>query len=47
MSVSVESGAKSLDAPEEVRPFAGHGSMAVVHIGETTIGRGTFESSGA
>ena len=43
MSVSVESGARSLDAPEEVRPFAGHGSMAVVHIGETTIGRGTFE----
>ena len=43
MSTTVESGAKSLDAPEEVRPFAGHGSMAVVHVGGATIGRGTFE----
>ena len=34
---------KSLDSPDETRPFAAHGSMAVVQLGETTIGRGTFE----
>ena len=43
MSVSVESAGRSLDSPDEVRPFAGHGQMAVVQIGETTIGKGTFE----
>ena len=43
MSVSVESGRKSMDAPDEVRPFAAHGQMEVVHIGDTTIGKGTFE----
>jgi mannose-6-phosphate isomerase-like protein (cupin superfamily) len=44
MSVSVESGAKSFEAPDEVRPFAGHGQMEVVHFGDTAIGRGTFEA---
>jgi mannose-6-phosphate isomerase-like protein (cupin superfamily) len=34
---------KSLDSPDETRPFHGHGSMAVVQLGETTAGRGTFE----
>jgi mannose-6-phosphate isomerase-like protein (cupin superfamily) len=32
-----------LDSPDETRPFRGHGSMAVVELGETTAGRGTFE----
>jgi EutQ-like cupin domain len=32
-----------LDSPDETRPFHGHGSMAVVELGETTAGRGTFE----
>ena len=44
MTTSAESGAKSLDSPEETRPFAGHGSMAIVHVGDTTFGRGTFEA---
>src|SRR5690348_14690482 len=35
--------AKSLDAPDETRPYAAHGSMAVVQLGETTAGKGTFE----
>src|SRR5438045_8457256 len=35
--------AKSLDAPDETRPFAAHGSMGVVQLGETTAGKGTFE----
>jgi mannose-6-phosphate isomerase-like protein (cupin superfamily) len=43
MAVSVHSEVKSLDSPEESRPFAGHGRMDVVHVGDTTIGRGTFE----
>jgi mannose-6-phosphate isomerase-like protein (cupin superfamily) len=34
--------AKSLDAPDEERPF-GHGRMRVVQLGSTTVGRGTFE----
>ena len=43
MSTATESIVKSLEAPDEVRPFAAHGSMAVVQVGETTVGRGTFE----
>ena len=43
MSTATESIVKSLDAPDEVRPFAAHGSIAVVQVGETTVGRGTFE----
>ena len=35
--------AKSLDAPDETRPFASHGHMQVVQLGETTVGRGVFE----
>lgn len=34
---------KNLDKPDETRPFQGHGNMAVVAIGDTTVGRGTFE----
>ena len=33
---------KSLDAPDETRPFA-KGHLAVVTVGGTIIGRGTFE----
>jgi mannose-6-phosphate isomerase-like protein (cupin superfamily) len=43
MATSAESGVKSLDSPDETRPFAGHGAIAVVQLGETTIGRGTYE----
>jgi len=34
---------KGFDQPDEVRPFAAHGSMKVVQLGETTAGYGTFE----
>jgi mannose-6-phosphate isomerase-like protein (cupin superfamily) len=43
MAVSVQSEAKSLDSPDETRPFAGHGHMDVVQVGDTTFGRGVFE----
>ena len=43
MPPATDSVVKSLDTPDEVRPFAGHGKMAVVQIGEITVGRGTFE----
>ncbi|MDX6532281.1 MAG: hypothetical protein QOF68_25 [Gaiellales bacterium] len=43
MAVSVQSEVKSLDSPDESRPFAGHGHMDVVQCGDTTIGRGVFE----
>ena len=36
--------AKSLDLPEETRPFASHGHMDVVQLGDTTVGRGIFEA---
>ena len=35
--------AKSLDAPDETRPFASHGQMDVVQLADTTVGRGVFE----
>ena len=35
--------AKSFDTPDETRPFASHGQMEVVQIGDTTVGRGIFE----
>jgi mannose-6-phosphate isomerase-like protein (cupin superfamily) len=35
--------AKSFGSPDETRPFSDHGSMAVVQIGDTTAGKGTFE----
>ena len=34
---------KSLDAPDETRPFADKGNAAVVNIGGGTVMRGTFE----
>jgi mannose-6-phosphate isomerase-like protein (cupin superfamily) len=34
---------KSFDQPDETRPFAAHGSMAVLQLGETTAGKGVFE----
>jgi mannose-6-phosphate isomerase-like protein (cupin superfamily) len=43
MAVSMRSEVKSLDSPEESRPFADHGHMDVVHVGDTTVGRGVFE----
>jgi mannose-6-phosphate isomerase-like protein (cupin superfamily) len=43
MAVSTESMAKSLESPDETRPFAGHGHMDVVQLGDTTVGRGVFE----
>ena len=33
---------KSLDAPDETRPFS-HGKLDVVNIGGTVVGRSTFE----
>jgi quercetin dioxygenase-like cupin family protein len=35
--------AKSLDTPDETRPFADKGNAAVVNVGGHTILRGTFE----
>ena len=34
---------KSLDSPEETRPFADHGQAAVVHVAGKPVLRGTFE----
>src|SRR5436309_3840560 len=34
---------KNLGSPDETRPFQGKGHMQVIAIGESTIGRGTFE----
>jgi hypothetical protein len=33
----------SIEKPDEVRPFRGHGHMDVVTIGDFTFGRGVFE----
>jgi hypothetical protein len=35
--------ARSLDAPDEHRPFVRHGGVDVVALGGTTIGRARFE----
>ena len=43
MAISQRMEAGSLGAPDETRPFASHGHMDVVHVGETTVGRGVFE----
>jgi uncharacterized protein YjlB len=43
MAVAQQMEARSLDAPDETRPFAAHGRMDVVQVGETTVGRGVFE----
>ncbi len=44
MAISQRLEAKSLDAADETRPFASHGHMDVVQVGDTTIGRGVFEA---
>lgn len=43
MATMTHVAAKSLDNPDETRPFADKGKMQVVHLGEITVGRGTFE----
>ncbi len=35
--------ARSIDAPDETRPFQAHGHMDVVTLGDFTLGRGVFE----
>jgi hypothetical protein len=34
---------QSIDSPHETRPFAAHGHMDVVTLGDFTLGKGTFE----
>ena len=34
---------RSIDDPNEKRPYAAHGHMDVVTLGDFTLGRGTFE----
>ena len=34
---------KNLQKPDETRPFKGKGKVDIVHLGETTVGRGIFE----
>jgi len=34
---------KQFDAPDETRPFEGHGRVDAVNVGGRTVGRGTFE----
>ncbi|MCW2806849.1 MAG: Cupin 2, conserved barrel domain protein [Marmoricola sp.] len=34
---------RSIDKPDESRPFKGHGHMDVVTLGDFTLGRGVFE----
>jgi quercetin dioxygenase-like cupin family protein len=35
--------AKSLDSPDETRPFAAKGKADIVKVGDVTVGRGVFE----
>jgi hypothetical protein len=35
--------AKRFDAPDEVRPFTGHGHVDLVHLGTGDVGLATFE----
>ena len=35
--------AKRFDAPDEVRPFTGHGHVDLVHLGTGDVGMATFE----
>ena len=34
---------RSIDDPNERRPYVAHGHMDVVTLGDFTLGRGTFE----
>jgi hypothetical protein len=34
---------RSIDDPNETRPYAANGHMDVVTLGDFTLGRGTFE----
>ena len=34
---------RSIDDPNETRPYKAHGQMDVVTLGDFTLGRGTFE----
>lgn len=34
---------RNIDAPDETRKFAAHGQIAVVTLGDFTVGKGTFE----
>src|SRR3954451_7957378 len=34
---------RNIDNPHETRPFRAHGHMAVVTLGDFTLGKGTFE----
>src|SRR5262245_9890989 len=34
--------AKTFEQPEETRPFAGHGQMELVHLGEMAVARSTY-----
>ena len=43
MAVATHVEAKSFDAPDEVRPFEGHGHADVVMVGGHAVARGTFE----
>lgn len=42
-TVTRELTAKSFTAPDETRPFKDKGRMEVVRLGDTTVGKGTFE----
>ena len=43
MTVATALQAKSLDSPDETRPFVAKGKADIVHLGEVTVGRGVFE----
>ncbi len=43
MATATSLQSKPLDTPDEIRPFADRGRLEVVHLGDITIGRGTFE----
>jgi hypothetical protein len=34
--------AKNFDKPDETRPFAGHGKVEVVKLGDGMVGKGIF-----
>ena len=43
MPTAVTVGVKRFEAPDEVRPFQGHGQVDVVTIAGRSVGKGTFE----
>ena len=46
MKIMSKAEAKRFDAPDEVRPFTGHGHVDLVQLTTGDVGLGTFEPGG-